>query len=85
MYVVLKDILGYYNKRKVGRYTQSTARGDGVHVDTSRTYMYLHVLKDILGYYNKRKVGRYTQSTARSDSSRYVYLLARSSSLACYC
>ena len=27
---VLKDILGYYNKRKVGRYTQTTARSNSV-------------------------------------------------------
>ena len=59
---VLKDILGYYNKRKVGRYTQSTARSDSgsirgatVHVGTTRSrkpsYMY-YPPHHIVGYTN---------------------------------
>ena len=44
-YSVLRDILGYYNKREVGRYTQSSARSDSVMASapTSQRYMYLRM------------------------------------------
>ena len=66
------DILGYYNKRKVGRYTQSTARSDST-VHYCRSYYYLsRILATCRSSRSSDKVCRnlHTGSVAPSSQPR---------------